>query len=199
MIDNDFPYRGGSGFRDLLDRGEERGLATLPLPNGRKGIAHTLPLPNRGGVPNRPYNPAPEPAKPTQPDEGFDGFREKYGIPRASESSDFLRQYVAGSPSFNMDPDIDSPTIDRDIKQYRERYGPSKIDMEQLDQNIQRLRNMIRGATRFDAPQNSGSTLAANQGPSTPVKYDESIGGYVPNQGATRPANIRYKGFPGGA
>lgn len=36
--------------------------------------------------------------------------------------------------------------------------------------------------------------LAQNQGPSTPVKYDEGMGGFVPNQGAGRPANIRYKG-----
>lgn len=39
--------------------------------------------------------------------------------------------------------------------------------------------------------------LAANQGPSSPVKYDESMKGFVPNQGATFPSNIRYKNFPG--
>ena len=38
--------------------------------------------------------------------------------------------------------------------------------------------------------------LARNQGPSSPIKYDEGMGGYVPNPGAGRPANIRYKGFP---
>ena len=38
--------------------------------------------------------------------------------------------------------------------------------------------------------------LARNQGPSSPIKYDEGMGGYVPNPGAGRPANVRYKGFP---
>ena len=132
MGDNDFPYLGDSRLRDLLYRGEESEYATLPLQN-------------KGSVPNRPYSPPVEPAKPTQPEEGFDGFREKYGIPKAFESSDFLREYIAGAPSFNLDPDIDSPIIDRDIKEYRDRYGPSKIDMKQLEQNIQRVRNMIRG------------------------------------------------------
>ena len=138
MGDNDFPYLGDSRFRDLLYRGEESEYATLPLPN-------------KGSVPNRPYSPPVEPAKPTQPEEGFDGFREKYGIPKAFESSDFLREYIAGAPSFNLDPDIDSPIIDRDIKEYRDRYGPSKIDMKQLEQNIQRVRNMIRGVLHGNA------------------------------------------------
>jgi hypothetical protein len=43
------------------------------------------------------------------------------------------------------------------------------------------------------------NSIAANQGPSSPVKYDESMGGFVPNPGAGRPANIRYKGAPLGA
>jgi hypothetical protein len=41
--------------------------------------------------------------------------------------------------------------------------------------------------------------MSANQGPSSPVKYDESMGGFVPNPGAGRPTNIRYKGAPLGA
>jgi hypothetical protein len=38
--------------------------------------------------------------------------------------------------------------------------------------------------------------LAKNQGPSSPIKYDEGMGGYVPNPGAGRPTNVRYKGLP---
>lgn len=41
--------------------------------------------------------------------------------------------------------------------------------------------------------------MAQNQGPSTPVKYDEGMGIFVPNWGAGRPANIRYKGTPPGS
>lgn len=40
------------------------------------------------------------------------------------------------------------------------------------------------------------SDIASNQGPSSPVKYDENMKQYVPNPGAGRPTNIRYKGFP---
>lgn len=189
MGDNDFPYLGDSRFRDLLYRGEEKEDVTLPLPNRGDDPFRpyeefaTLPLPNRGGVPNRPYSPPPEPAKPTQPEEGFDGFREKYGIPKAFESSDFLREYIGGSPSFDLDPDIDSPIIDRDIKEYREKYGPPKMPSgPELRRRIENLR------------QRYGNLMATNQGPSTPVKYDEGMGGFVPNPGAGRPTNIRYKG-----
>lgn len=38
--------------------------------------------------------------------------------------------------------------------------------------------------------------IAGNQGPSSPIKYDENMKQYVPNPGAGRPANVRYKGFP---
>lgn len=51
----------------------------------------------------------------------------------------------------------------------------------------------------FAMPTGYSDLLAINQGPSSPIKYDESMGGYVPNPGAGRPVNIRYKGFPGGA
>ena len=123
MMDNDFPYLGDSRLRDLLYRGEEREYATLPLPN-------------RGNDPFRPYG---EDATLPLPNKG--------GIPKAFESSDFLREYIAGSPSFdlNPDPDIDSPIIDQDIKEYRDRYGSSKIDMKKLEQRSRQIRNMIRG------------------------------------------------------
>jgi hypothetical protein len=38
--------------------------------------------------------------------------------------------------------------------------------------------------------------IARNQGPSTPVKYDEDMKMFVPNQGGGRPANIRLKNPP---
>ena len=34
-----------------------------------------------GGSPGKPYIPQPGPSKPTQPEEGFDEFRKKYGLP----------------------------------------------------------------------------------------------------------------------
>jgi len=34
-----------------------------------------------GGSPGQPYVPPPGPSKPTQPEEGFDEFRKKYGLP----------------------------------------------------------------------------------------------------------------------
>jgi hypothetical protein len=36
---------------------------------------------NTGGIPNKPYVPPSGPSQPTQPPEGFDKFREKYGLP----------------------------------------------------------------------------------------------------------------------
>lgn len=91
----------------------------------------------------------------------------------------YLREYSAGTPSFNLDPDVDSPIIDRDIKEHRERYGEPKMPSgPELKRRLERLRNL----------------LATNQGPSTPVKYDEEMGGFIQNQGAGRPVNIRYKG-----
>jgi hypothetical protein len=38
--------------------------------------------------------------------------------------------------------------------------------------------------------------IARNQGPSTPVKYDEDMNMFVPNQGGGRPTNIRLKNPP---
>lgn len=36
---------------------------------------------NTGGIPNKPYVPPAGPSQPTQPPEGFDEFRRKYGLP----------------------------------------------------------------------------------------------------------------------
>jgi hypothetical protein len=53
---------------------------------------------------------------------------------------------IAGSPSFDLDPDFDSPIIDRDLERYREQHGRYKPDSQKILQNIERLRNsLIRG------------------------------------------------------
>ena len=53
---------------------------------------------------------------------------------------------IAGSPSFNLDPDIDSPIINRELERYREQYGRSKVNPQKVFQNLEQLRNsLIRG------------------------------------------------------
>lgn len=61
------------------------------------------------------------------------------------EGGPVFEKMVAGSPSFETLPDIDSPLIDRDIERYRQLHGPSNVNMNQLYENIQRLRNKIQG------------------------------------------------------
>ena len=46
--------------------------------------------------------------------------------------------------------------------------------------------------------QTGNSLLIANQGPSTPVKYDEKMGVFAPNMGAGRPGQVRLKNPPKG-
>jgi hypothetical protein len=53
---------------------------------------------------------------------------------------------IAGSPSFNLDPDVDSPIIDRDLERYRAQHGLYKVNSPKILQNIERLRNsLVRG------------------------------------------------------
>lgn len=53
---------------------------------------------------------------------------------------------IAGSPSPNVDPDFDSPIIDRDLERYRAEHGRYKPDSKKILQNIERLRNsLLRG------------------------------------------------------
>jgi hypothetical protein len=68
-----------------------------------------------------------------------DQYAQEQGGPLINETT------VSKTPSFETVPDIDSPVIDRDINQYRQQFGPPKLDMNQLNRNIQRLRQMIRG------------------------------------------------------
>jgi len=57
----------------------------------------------------------------------------------------------------------------------------------------------IPGMPQTNAPaKGSNDLLIANQGPSTPVKYDEYMKTFVPNLGGGRPANIRLKNVPKG-
>ena len=44
-----------------------------------------------------------------------------------------------------------------------------------------------------ELPDETQTTLAANQGPSTPVKYDSDMKQLVPNQGGGRPGKVRLK------
>ena len=53
---------------------------------------------------------------------------------------------IAGSPSFNLDPDFDSPIIDRDLERYRAQHGLYKVNSPKILENIERLRNsLLRG------------------------------------------------------
>lgn len=103
------------------------------------------------------------------------------------EGGPVMDSMVAGSPSFNVIPDIDDPIVDKWIQQEKQKPGYVQPQIPS-GQDLQRRLNNFR--------QRYSHLFAANQGPSTPVKYDESMGGIVPNQGAGRPVNIRYKGFP---
>jgi len=82
----------------------------------------------------------------------------------------FLQSYLQGEGKYKQQGDI--PDVELET-QYAQEFGGPLVQETMI----------------------SGSPLqAANQGPSTPVKYDESMGGFVPNPGAGRPANVRYKG-----
>jgi hypothetical protein len=57
----------------------------------------------------------------------------------------------------------------------------------------------IPGLPQVNAPaKGRDNLLIANEGPSTPVKYDEDMKTFVPNRGATRATNIRLKNPPKG-
>jgi hypothetical protein len=125
-------------------------------------------------------------------------LQEKYA---QEEGMPFSEQtLISGSPSFDL------------------RY-PKMPGMGEMQQSIEGVHNatpeMIRkfierktknpggqelpGFLKQASAEGVFGQLAANQGPSTPVKYDESMGGFVPNWGAGRPTNVRYKGTPIGA
>ena len=57
----------------------------------------------------------------------------------------------------------------------------------------------IPGMPQVNAPaKEKNDLLIANEGPSTPVKYDEHMGVFAPYQGAGRPGKVRLKNPPKG-
>ena len=113
-------------------------------------------------------------------------------IPTFGVQTDYAKQ--EGGPlvsqSFQIPVDIDDPSIDRLLEWKRQQPGYTPPQIPSGPELRERINNFR---------QRYSHLLSANQGPSSPVKYDENMGGFVPNQGAGRPANIRYKGFPAGA
>lgn len=96
---------------------------------------------------------------------------------------------ISGSPSFEIErPGYGLAVSPKMFRSEMERLYPGHNERRQ-----NAVPNLLR---KFGL---ASDLQAANQGPSTPVKYDESMGGFVPNQGAGRPANIRYKGNVFGA
>ena len=55
---------------------------------------------------------------------------------------------------------------------------------------------MHRKNTMEEAIRKMRGGVSSNAGPSTPIKWDDTMKQYVPNPGAGRPGNVRYKGFP---
>jgi len=93
---------------------------------------------------------------------------------------EFLKQYLPKVPS------TDKPAgyFQQELEGSRS-FAQSGTDVP--DFGVGQAYEQREGGPVFDE-------MAANQGPSTPVKYDEWMKIFVPNPGAGRPANIRYKG-----
>lgn len=113
------------------------------------------------------------------------------------EGGPVFEQMIAGSPSFDlrfpkMPGNQDIEGIPNASPELLRKFVERKL---KNPDGGQELPGFLKKASAGDA----FGLMAANQGPSSPVKYDESMGGFVPNPGAGRPANVRYKGFPVGA
>lgn len=74
-----------------------------------------------------------------------------------------------------------SPETEKNLEIVREQAATGNVDSKQF------LDSYVAG---------SESTIAQNQGPSTPVKYDEHMRLFVPNPGAGRPGDVRLKNPP---
>lgn len=74
-----------------------------------------------------------------------------------------------------------SPETEKNLEIVREQAATGNVDSKQF------LDSYVAG---------SDSVVAQNQGPSTPVKYDEGMKQYVPNPGAGRPGQVRLKNPP---
>jgi hypothetical protein len=111
---------------------------------------------------------------------------------------------VAGGPSFDINRGAGA-LGGRSGEQLKRLYEGGTQQNEKLNEELMR-RGIMPGAGPqlpqafspfYDsnpfAVGNVGS-LAMNQGPSTPVRYDEGMGVLAPYMGAGRPANVRFKG-----
>lgn len=118
-----------------------------------------------------------------------------FGVGQAYEQREggpVFDELVAGSPSF----DLRFPKMpgNQDVE------GIPNASPEMLRKFVERkLKNPsggqeLPGFLKKASAEDDFGLMAANQGPSTPVKYDEWMKIFVPNPGAGRPANVRYKG-----
>lgn len=139
MFDNDFP----AVYRPDLD---EKGYEKLPADQKVTGVEflrmYTSGNPNDwGGSPGQ-----------TFPREVLDKMN-KPGTPPPADILEEIRRQLgstgvkqASSPSFEVAPDIDSDEVTKWIQEGNRKYGPIKPNREEVERNIQRLRNsLIRG------------------------------------------------------
>ena len=141
MFDNDFP----AVYRPDLD---EKGYEKLPADPKVTGIEflkmYTSGNPDAwGGSPEKPFS-----------KEVIDKMSKPGTPPPADFFEEIKRQLgstgvkQAASPSFEIDPDIDSPTVEKWIQEGNRKYGPIKTNPQEVERNIQlfRIRNsLIRG------------------------------------------------------
>lgn len=100
-----------------------------------------------------PYDPSQPSRYETMP------YRPEAEDPRRSEAAAellgqaFLEQFLQQNPevmelagySFEVPVDIDSRAVDEDIRRYRQSPEYKPMDMNQFNQNLQRLRGVLRG------------------------------------------------------
>lgn len=53
---------------------------------------------------------------------------------------------IAASPSFDLTTNINSSQLDKDLEEYRRQHGRSKGMDKRFNQNINKVRTMVRGA-----------------------------------------------------
>lgn len=95
-----------------------------------------------------------------------------------------------------LPPAMSQAELYRAIQEYSRPGGPAKgSELRDLQQEWIR-RQKLKGAEVPGTGPRGEDLIAQNQGPSTPVKYDENMNMFVPNQGGGRPTNIRLKNPP---
>lgn len=106
------------------------------------------------------------------------------------------RGEIMGDVASILPPAMSQGELYRAIQDYSRPGGPAKgSELRDLQQEWIR-RQKLKGAEAPGAGPRGEALIAQNQGPSTPVKYDEQMNMFVPNQGGGRPANIRLKNTP---